>query len=324
MLGVSDDAVGDYLLNRYAKSYGYDAVTPRKIGYRGREVSIPAQGRYDAAPNYAMNWDTLQRNVGNEIGLSPYEAMKPKKPIKPSINNDWVPYDDNPLNMSQSATPILSKAEKPWGKDGGAIDWWQSKMEPEFLDDAVYDYTPASAAAAGMAESDKWQKSKDLLMKMPGAETPYPNKNYVSFSGPKNTLDLDSGSVKVTNNSGVKPFWKDEVWSGQTYNYSSGQPNAITPINKFMYTYAPNKNYDISVIPGYSAKVFQKPLLPNQTNQHQYLASKKEAAQQIQKAIDSANEGMELADYTLIGDVDLFKGILERIQNSMAITPPKK
>ena len=63
-IGFSDDAVGDYLLNKYAQANGYDSYAAKTIGDKGRELVLTTPRKRDMRPpNYTLDWDTIQRYI---------------------------------------------------------------------------------------------------------------------------------------------------------------------------------------------------------------------------------------------------------------------
>jgi hypothetical protein len=80
-LGISRDAVGDFLLNKYAKKYGYDSIVPREVTipggdtWRSREFLLPAESRWDNKPQFTASMHAILK----ELGVDPKRTWKNSK-----------------------------------------------------------------------------------------------------------------------------------------------------------------------------------------------------------------------------------------------------
>lgn len=125
--GVGTDAFGDYLLNKYAKHYGYDSVVPRafqKKAKAGHEMMLPNESRWDKKPATVASMETMLGALDKD-----FTSLKGFIPNKKGtvVNTSKSQVDEDVSTLLQNADAAL-KAKQP----ARVPDWYVKEAHEKY------------------------------------------------------------------------------------------------------------------------------------------------------------------------------------------------
>jgi len=248
-LGVSTDALGDYLINKYAKSYGYDAAAPgrnlRHSGMYGEEIMVPSTGRHDVKDAFQVKLPVgKQSQSGPKLADTPWWTGENAKALQ----------EDNALAMEKLKAgnkPVppagkLPKAASPDYADSPESDWGAELKPippPKHVSDGIQSANPKDAALTSLGFEPLF------------GGTDYKKSNKTGTGLSLWNSNQSTGVYRGSNQ--IHSINKLDIKSNPIM-HPNGYPNlAINELGPGMYTVGtPGKPDFISVVPGHSVKSY--------------------------------------------------------------------